>query len=87
MVFCELWVGESKGLVFRIFVKSWAKALISGWLEECEAEEAAAAAAAAAEAERQRVRERTQGPADALRFAESLPKFAFFFLRFWQLQL
>ena len=49
MVFCELWVGESKGLVFRIFVKSWAKALISGWLEECEAEEAAAAAATAAE--------------------------------------
>ena len=69
-------------------MKSWAKALISGWLEECEAEEAAAAAAAAAaaEAERQRVRERTQGPADAPRFAESLPKFVFF-LRFWQLQL
>ena len=60
-------------------MKSWAKALISGWLEECEAEEAAAAAAAA-EAERQRVRERTQGPADAPRFAESLPKFAFFLI-------
>ena len=77
MAFCEVWAGESKGLAFRIFLKSWAKALISGWLEECEAEEAAAAAAAA-EAERQRVRERTQGPADAPRFAESLPKFAFF---------
>ena len=85
-MFCELWVGKSKGLVFRMSSKSWAKALISGWLEECEAEEAAAAAAAA-EAERQRVRERTQGPADAPRFAESLPKFVFFcFLRFWQLQ-